>query len=299
MEFIVDNIVWFIVGGVVILMTIVGYMAEKTDFASKKYREKVGQEKEKVNYKEEQENIKAPIDAPVQDIVVNDIVSPEIQLGDSTKEEDLYAPLNNAADNIKGINEDLYAPLNNDTDDKNNINEDLYAPLNNDTDNKNNINEDLYSPLNSNQQNEVKDVEEDLYAPLVQNNNIPQNTKLGQEDAPENIIDFETQINDNITNSMEKDTNEIIDQNSIISDNIITSEPEIIVSPVESLNEESGALEMPIKGDIDTLPIVENSDYDKIFPDDPVIINESKGSEGTLTEEKKVDDSNAEDIWKF
>ena len=32
MEFIIDNLVWFIAGGVVILMTIIGYFAEKTDF---------------------------------------------------------------------------------------------------------------------------------------------------------------------------------------------------------------------------------------------------------------------------
>lgn len=35
MEFIVDNLVWFIAGGVVILMTIIGYFAEKTDFGKK------------------------------------------------------------------------------------------------------------------------------------------------------------------------------------------------------------------------------------------------------------------------
>lgn len=32
MEFIIDNLVWFIAGGVIILMTIIGYFAEKTDF---------------------------------------------------------------------------------------------------------------------------------------------------------------------------------------------------------------------------------------------------------------------------
>ena len=35
MEFIVDNLVWFIVGGVIVLMTIIGYFAEKTNFGNK------------------------------------------------------------------------------------------------------------------------------------------------------------------------------------------------------------------------------------------------------------------------
>jgi len=35
MDFIIDNLVWFIAGGVVILMTIIGYFAEKTDFGKK------------------------------------------------------------------------------------------------------------------------------------------------------------------------------------------------------------------------------------------------------------------------
>ena len=39
MEFIVDNLVWFIVGGVIVLMTIIGYFAEKTNFGNKKNKE--------------------------------------------------------------------------------------------------------------------------------------------------------------------------------------------------------------------------------------------------------------------
>lgn len=40
MDFIVDNYFWFIVGGVVILMIIIGYIAEKTDFGRKPFKEK-------------------------------------------------------------------------------------------------------------------------------------------------------------------------------------------------------------------------------------------------------------------
>ena len=36
LDFIADNYVWFIAGGVILLMTIIGYIAEKTDFGKKK-----------------------------------------------------------------------------------------------------------------------------------------------------------------------------------------------------------------------------------------------------------------------
>lgn len=285
MEFIVDNLVWFIVGGVVILMTIVGYLAEKTDFACKKYREKVGQEKEKINIEKEHEKDEAPKEVPVQDVGVIDIVSSNKELEDPVKEEDSYASLNNNQVNeVKDIDEDLYAPLNQSDKQENDLN---VEPQ-----------EDLYAPLNSNQESEVKDVEADLYTPLVQNNNIPQNIEEVQDISPENIINYETETNDNMVNDVLDDDNEILDQSPVIESSDMVFKPETD-SPIESLNEESETLEMPIQEDIDTLPIVENSDYDKIFPDDPVIINESKGSEETSIEEKEIDDSNAEDIWKF
>lgn len=262
MEFVVDNLVWFIVGGVVILMTIVGYMAEKTDFAGKKYREKVGQEKEKINNKKEQERKEAPkVDAPVQDVTVTDIVSPKIESQNSTKEEDIYDPINN--DQVDDISD---------------------------------INEDLYTPLNINHENDIKDIEEDLYVPLVQNNNIPLNMQVEQDIVPEKIIDYETQTGDDVSMDVVENNNEILEQSPMIEG---ISEPETIVSPIESLDEESETLDMPVVDNIEALPIVDSSDYDKIFPDDPVIINENKENEGTLIEAKEIDNSNAEDIWKF
>lgn len=35
MEFIMENYIWFIIGGIVILMTIIGYIADKTNFTKK------------------------------------------------------------------------------------------------------------------------------------------------------------------------------------------------------------------------------------------------------------------------
>ena len=45
MDFIVDNYVWFIVGGVIILMAVIGYIADKTDFGRKGKENKVKEEK--------------------------------------------------------------------------------------------------------------------------------------------------------------------------------------------------------------------------------------------------------------
>lgn len=52
MEFIIDNLVWFIAGGVVILMTIIGYFAEKTDFG-KNLASKNSEDEEPVETKKE------------------------------------------------------------------------------------------------------------------------------------------------------------------------------------------------------------------------------------------------------
>lgn len=46
MDFIVDNYFWFIVGGIVVLMIIIGYIAEKTDFGRKPFKEKKADSKE-------------------------------------------------------------------------------------------------------------------------------------------------------------------------------------------------------------------------------------------------------------
>ena len=91
MEFIVDNLVWFIAGGVVILMTIIGYFAEKTDFGKKlstpnhaenerSVKEKVSKKDKKSKNNKENDNkeetvskeinlMEQPIQAQNQDIV--------------------------------------------------------------------------------------------------------------------------------------------------------------------------------------------------------------------------------------
>lgn len=54
MEFFVDNWLWFLVGAIVILMTLIGYIAEKTDFGRKDIpkKEKIKKEKPKKEKKQ-------------------------------------------------------------------------------------------------------------------------------------------------------------------------------------------------------------------------------------------------------
>lgn len=47
MDFIMENYVWFIVGGVIILMAIIGFIADKTDFGRKAVKPKPKKVKEK------------------------------------------------------------------------------------------------------------------------------------------------------------------------------------------------------------------------------------------------------------
>ena len=47
MEFIVDNYIWFIVGTVILLMTLIGYIAERTDFGHRKVEASIDKKKKK------------------------------------------------------------------------------------------------------------------------------------------------------------------------------------------------------------------------------------------------------------
>lgn len=66
MDFIVENYVWFIVGGIVILMAIIGYFADKTDFGRRSFEHKVKEPK-------------TPTPEPTLDPVVEQVVEPVVE----------------------------------------------------------------------------------------------------------------------------------------------------------------------------------------------------------------------------
>lgn len=78
-DFFVDNWLWFLVSGIVLLMTLIGYIAEKTDFGRKEVEKKVKPKKEKKNKKEKKEQVTE---------VEKQEVEPEVQISLATPIEE-------------------------------------------------------------------------------------------------------------------------------------------------------------------------------------------------------------------
>lgn len=89
LDFIADNYVWFIAGGVILLMTIIGYIAEKTDFGKKKNgktdADKPKKEKKKKNKKKD-----------VVDEVISDVPGEEklLEMAEKIPQEVIEEPIN-------------------------------------------------------------------------------------------------------------------------------------------------------------------------------------------------------------
>lgn len=128
MQFITDNYIWFLIGGIVLLMVIIGYIAEKTDFGHKDVgkKEKKDKKKEKELKKLEKSNLKLN-DVVYTDNNVEVIEDLEVPLNENKQVEEISTPLN--------IEEDLTVPLNG-----NKQIEEITTPIN--------IEEDLTVPLN-------------------------------------------------------------------------------------------------------------------------------------------------------
>lgn len=147
MEFITQNYLWIIFIIIVIVMAVVGYVAEKKEFIKK------GVKVEKTKKEPEQPIV---IDDKGIDELLKDAVDKDKKKDkkdkkkkDDKKEETVVEPISE----ITAVNEDLNAPLVSD------INEDLTSPL------VSNINEDLTSPLVSEPVNE-DNIDQSLFAPL-------------------------------------------------------------------------------------------------------------------------------------
>ncbi len=113
MDFIVQNYVWFIVGGIIILMVVIGYIADKTDFGRKgKEENKVEKPKKEKKVKEKKEKIK---------------VEPKgiTELTKEVSEKEKINVNTNATPNSNEIKTDVKA-------ENENIDQSLFAPLTND-----------------------------------------------------------------------------------------------------------------------------------------------------------------------
>ena len=128
MDFIIENYVWFIVTFVVIVMAIIGYFADKTDFGRKIEKK----EKKQNNKKNEKIKVEAKgINELTQNIVENnkDAVSTNqdenIVNIDQIKEQEKLDPM--PIDN-ENIDQSLFAPLT-DTPSKEQINDVVNSPV--------------------------------------------------------------------------------------------------------------------------------------------------------------------------
>ena len=128
MDFIADNYVWFIVAFVVIVMAIIGYFADKTDFGRKIEKK----EKKQNNKKNEKIKVEAKgINELTQNIAENnkDAVSTNqdenIVNIDQIKEQEKLDPM--PIDN-ENIDQSLFAPLT-DTTSKEQINDAVNSPV--------------------------------------------------------------------------------------------------------------------------------------------------------------------------
>lgn len=137
MDFIVDNYVWFIIGAIVILMAIVGYIADITDFGRKSVEKKVKVQKEKVK-KEQTKKEKVKKEKVVEELpteqseaetikdesnninqtIENETVNGELQDGlsqftqDNSIENSLFTEeVNGEVESNEEVDQSLFEPL--------------------------------------------------------------------------------------------------------------------------------------------------------------------------------------------
>lgn len=179
MEFITNNYVWFIVGVVILLMTLVGYVAERTDFGHRKVDEIVDKKKKKQErIKKDKEKLKN------SSLKLNDVVY-ENGKAEEKKEtnpiDDWASPFDNP------VQENTTGGLSNDT-----VTEDLTVPLEEvkEENQEDSFMNTLTEPLSEMKNNDVTPIEEDLNAPLPEmktptvNGNEDLNAPLPEMNVP-------------------------------------------------------------------------------------------------------------------
>lgn len=110
MDFIADNYVWFIVIGVVILMAVIGYIADKTDFGRKGKNEEVTEKPKKEKKKKEnkpKEN-KIKIEAKGINELSQKLVDNPVNQVNEANQNPVNANLGQPTENI---DQSLFAPL--------------------------------------------------------------------------------------------------------------------------------------------------------------------------------------------
>lgn len=96
MDFLIDNYLWFIIGGIVLIMIVIGYFAEKTDFGRKPFD---GNNNDNENNKQSEENINL---AEIENKRINDVLG---QTNKNVAEDELVEPISNESteDNFEDV----------------------------------------------------------------------------------------------------------------------------------------------------------------------------------------------------
>lgn len=106
MEFVVENYLWFLIGAIVLLMIVIGYFAEKTNFGkiplnNKKRQEEPTKEKTEV---QNVEKVKSEEEIKLDQIGIADALAPEENLNVSME-------TNETSSNNEMVEEDLNVPF--------------------------------------------------------------------------------------------------------------------------------------------------------------------------------------------
>ena len=193
MDFITDNYIWFIVGGVVILMAIIGYIADKTDFGRKWKTEKVVEKKKKKN--KESKPTKIEVDAKGINELSQDVAEKNFKNSENEVNNDVTFTPPLTDDVQPTVNDQQFtAPIANET-----VDQSLFAPLTEQSDQT--VNNDTTTNDNSVAQN-------DTVSEVV--NEEPQNSEDNQVEELQNINPT------NLPETTDKKENEVVSEDEDI-----------------------------------------------------------------------------------
>lgn len=218
MDFITDNYIWIIVAVVIILMTLIGYIAEKTDFGKKEFAKREKKEKQKKSkenkkkaVKEEQPIVEESAETKTMPVEITDAtkqeeVTPlentEVQFGEPLADDmEVSAETSMEAPEITPMEEDLNVPFGESvevSEPEATVTEDLNAPFGDEVA-ENAEAESLDSLNHPSSENMELPVEEDLNAPFGDDFTEPSN-----DDVSLDLPDIDTVKEDVTTNDESK-----------------------------------------------------------------------------------------------
>lgn len=193
MDFITENYIWFIVGGVVVLMAIIGYIADKTDFGRKGKTEKIVDKKKKKN--KETKPTKIEVDAKGINELSQDVAEKNFKNSENEVNNDVSftPPL---TDNVQPtVNDQQFTtPTANET-----VDQSLFVPLTEQSDQA--VNNDTTTNDNS----------------VVRNNTVSEIVNEEPQNSEDNQVEELQNINPtNLPETTDKKENEVVSEDEDI-----------------------------------------------------------------------------------